>query len=674
MADWGIGLGAFTTGAAAGFGLGEKIVSSRQTRELNEQRLKSGEYTLQGQEREKQAADRAEKVRVGEQEILNPPPVAQPAPAVDDNGNPAPANAAQEPSEYSKYTAMGQKLGAFYRQNGLYDKAIQAEKVFDDKKNRIKLDQMGVVVGNLEDSLRTGDFSQLGGNMGTFFNDLPAGARQDMTFKNLDVKKGDDGKVVGIAMTMKGKDGKEVIHNWSDEASFAGAMHGWLNPVHLIDQLTAKTAAERKYNVDIATDLAKKHNANVAGAEKRELGLDGKSMATEFDDARKVVAAENQSTWGKMTPMERDEATNRYLASKDASRKFRSTVAPGIAGGGRSMPAPSAGKVIIDTKTGKPVNAPEAAGPPMPGAASPAEGGAATAPKAPAADPASVTAPAPSRAPAVAPPNLTQSQNTGGQDLSAMFTTPAAPAPAVDVQAAPGIAAAPLPSGGAVPVKNASPYRAPLQELGERGRVSTNGAPGIDIGGAISNAASSAADTVGNMPEVRAVAAAGRGAIDTGKKVADAISKAIPQIGKGRLDQINAARRSANLPALDSLGDASSFVAGGGKPEGLVKPGNIDINDRPPVKNSDGSVSTVRSITITVGDKAVLIPTVVGGRVVSNAEAIAHFKQTGQNLGMFKDEGSADAYAEKLHQQQAAMSAPKGKGKAKPAAVYEPAP
>lgn len=87
---------------------------------------------------------------------------------------------------------------------------------------------------------------------------------------------------------------------------------------------------------------------------------------------------------------------------------------------------------------------------------------------------------------------------------------------------------------------------------------------------------------------------------------------------------------------------------------GQVVAGNIDLNNRPIVKNADGSISTVRSISIT-DDKGrvILIPTVVGNRVVSNQDAIAHYRQTGEHLGMFANEAAAEKYAQSLHESQA---------------------
>ena len=89
--------------------------------------------------------------------------------------------------------------------------------------------------------------------------------------------------------------------------------------------------------------------------------------------------------------------------------------------------------------------------------------------------------------------------------------------------------------------------------------------------------------------------------------------------------------------------------------EGLLVPGNINIHARPVVRNADGSVSTVRSMTFTDDNgRAVLIPTVIEGRgIVPPEQAIKYYYQTGQHLGIFDHPNTADAYARALHDQQA---------------------
>jgi N12 class adenine-specific DNA methylase len=90
-----------------------------------------------------------------------------------------------------------------------------------------------------------------------------------------------------------------------------------------------------------------------------------------------------------------------------------------------------------------------------------------------------------------------------------------------------------------------------------------------------------------------------------------------------------------------------------------VKPGNIDLDNRPVVKNGDGSISTVRSISIGTDEGVYLIPTVVRGKVVSNEAAVRYFRQTGEHLGLFTSEADAKVYADHLHEDQARQYAPR---------------
>lgn len=96
---------------------------------------------------------------------------------------------------------------------------------------------------------------------------------------------------------------------------------------------------------------------------------------------------------------------------------------------------------------------------------------------------------------------------------------------------------------------------------------------------------------------------------------------------------------------------------------GQLQPGNIDLNNRPVVRNPDGSISTVRSISANFDGQEVLIPTVSDdGRILSDDDAIAQYQRTGRNLGIFDTPDNATAYAQSLHRDQEQQYVPQADG------------
>lgn len=100
-------------------------------------------------------------------------------------------------------------------------------------------------------------------------------------------------------------------------------------------------------------------------------------------------------------------------------------------------------------------------------------------------------------------------------------------------------------------------------------------------------------------------------------------------------------------------GGAAFVAASGGKMLGMITPGNINLHNRPVVKNADGSISTVRSRSFNIDGKEVLVPTVSeDGRIMSDEEALKQYKATGRHLGIFESATAATKYAQQLHEEQ----------------------
>ncbi len=131
--------------------------------------------------------------------------------------------------------------------------------------------------------------------------------------------------------------------------------------------------------------------------------------------------------------------------------------------------------------------------------------------------------------------------------------------------------------------------------------------------------------------------------------------------GDPRRGQISVADWVAKIPFAETREYVTKII--GASPtgadnlpsNGLLVKGNItNLYDRKVLHNPDGSYSTTSSMSIGTDAGEVLIPTVIDGVRLSNKDAIAHYRQTGEHLGIFDSPAHADAYAKALHESQAA--------------------
>lgn len=126
--------------------------------------------------------------------------------------------------------------------------------------------------------------------------------------------------------------------------------------------------------------------------------------------------------------------------------------------------------------------------------------------------------------------------------------------------------------------------------------------------------------------------------------IRDALQKAYKAMGLTAADAdktIDGWKKNKN----SSKGDNKDTTGRYGK-------GNIDLNNRKVIHNSDGTISTEKSFSTNIDGKEVLLPTIINGKEVSEEEAIQHYLRTGENLGIFNTVKEARDYALKLHKRQ----------------------
>lgn len=151
---------------------------------------------------------------------------------------------------------------------------------------------------------------------------------------------------------------------------------------------------------------------------------------------------------------------------------------------------------------------------------------------------------------------------------------------------------------------------------------------------------------------------------DEGKVVLDQFVK--DRIAEEKAQRVPAPGVPSTAPAQPGARQPGQAPQAG-QPAGPTGPGpapkpiqesNIDLSKQPLVKTPEGT-ATVRSITVEMDGQHIVIPTVTsdgkgGGRIMSDAEAIQRYKDTGQHLGIYGSKADAEKAAVDLHNREAA--------------------
>lgn len=94
--------------------------------------------------------------------------------------------------------------------------------------------------------------------------------------------------------------------------------------------------------------------------------------------------------------------------------------------------------------------------------------------------------------------------------------------------------------------------------------------------------------------------------------------------------------------------------------EAIIQP-TLKLDSIKVVHNPDGSISTVKTISVGTDKGEVLIPTIKNGKVMTNEEAFEEYRQTGEHLGIFKTPEEATRYAKLLHEKHQELYVPREK-------------
>ncbi len=117
--------------------------------------------------------------------------------------------------------------------------------------------------------------------------------------------------------------------------------------------------------------------------------------------------------------------------------------------------------------------------------------------------------------------------------------------------------------------------------------------------------------------------------------------------------------------ASEAFGSATQGARTGGPPAqaqprqvpqlsgGVRERGNIDPYSQPEVRNGDGTVSTVDSVSFNLDGNETLLPRITrdGRRLATDADTEAEYRRTGRHLGKFDSPESASRFAEQLHRE-----------------------